>query len=229
MLKLTHQKFGKTQLTRPCHHKNSHLTPSFSRTIKTWQNTKKQKVNADAKSVDTCVGSDSPGDVEITTNSADAGSANIDVASGGIDPVIKSTTTHDNARNTVVDAINTSGNCDGGMEATAATGNQDNDSANTTGVMNNTNTTETSVAGVADAVVNNVVANNVVNNIINKDGHGPVDALVQVSVHMHTLFYKHQILSYLTTNYSKPEKFDTHAIKYSGATNYNCKKITLLI
>ncbi len=59
--------------------------------------------------------------------------------------------------------------------------------------MNNANTTETSVAGVADAIVNDVVANNVLNNIINKDGHGPVDALVQVSVHMHTLFYKYQI------------------------------------
>ncbi len=190
---------------------------------------KKQKVNANAKSVDTGVESDSPGNVEITTNSANAGSANINVASGGIDPVIKSTTTHNNACNTVVDAINTSRNGDGGMEATAATGNHDNNSANTTGVMNNANTTETNVAGVADAVVNVVVANNVVNNVINKDRHGPVDALVQVSVHMHTLFYKYQISSYLTTNYSKPEKFDTHAIKYSGATNYNCKKITLLI
>jgi hypothetical protein len=102
---------------------------------------KKQKVNADTKSVNTGVESDSPGDVEITTNSANASSANINVASGGIDPVINSTTTHNNARNTVVDAINTSGNGDGGMEATAATGNHDNDSANTTGVMNNTNTT----------------------------------------------------------------------------------------
>jgi hypothetical protein len=190
---------------------------------------KKQKVNADAKSVNTGVESDSPGNVEITTNSADTGSANIIVASGGIDPVVKSTTTHDNVRNTVVDAINTSRNGDGGMEATSATGNQDNDSANTTGIMNNANTTETSVAGVPDAIVNNVVADNVVNNVINKDGHRPVDALVQVSVHMHKLFYKYQISSYLTTNYSKPEKFDTHAIKYSGSTNYNCKKITLLI
>jgi hypothetical protein len=229
MLKLTHQKFGKTQLTRPCHHENSHLTPSFSRTIKTWQNTKKQKFNANAKSIDTGVESDSPGDVEITTNSADAGSANINVASGGIDPVVESTTTNNNACNTIVDAINTSRNGNGSMEATAATGNHDNDSANTTGIMNNANTTETSVAGVADAVVNDVVANNIVNNVINKDGHGPVDALVQVSVHMHTLFYKYQILSYLTTNYSKPENFDTHAIKYSGITNYNCKMITLLI
>jgi hypothetical protein len=190
---------------------------------------KKQKVNANAKSIDTGIESDSPGDVEITTNSANAGSVNIDVASGGIDPVVKSTTTHDNARNTVVDTINTSGNGDSGMEATAATGNHDNNSANTTGIMNNANTTETSVAGVADAVVNDVVTNDIVNNVINKDGHRPVDALVQVSVHMHTLFYKYQILSYLTTNYSKPEKFDTHAIKYSGTRNYICKKITLLI
>ncbi len=78
---------------------------------------KKQKVNADVKSLDTGIKSDSPGNVEITTNSADAGSANINVASGGIDPVVESTTTHDNARNTVVDAINTSGNGTGGMEA----------------------------------------------------------------------------------------------------------------
>jgi hypothetical protein len=183
-----------------------------------------QKVNTNAKSGDTGVESDSPGDVEITSNSANASSANIDVASGGIDPVIESTTTHDNVHNTVVDAINTSGNGDGCMEATAATGNHDTNNAYTTGVMNNANTTETSVAGVADAFVNNVVTNNVANKVINKDGHGPVGALVQVSVHMHTLFYKYQISSYLTTNYS-----DTHAIKYSGATNYNCKKITLLI
>jgi hypothetical protein len=86
-----------------------------------------------------------------------------------------------------------------------------------------------SVAGVTDPILNVVVANDVIKNIINKDGHGPVDALVQVSVHMHTLFDKYQILSYLTTTYSKPEKFDTHAIEYSGATNYNCKKVTLLI
>jgi hypothetical protein len=190
---------------------------------------KKQKVNANAKSVNTGIKSDSPGDVEITTNTANAGSANINVASGSIDPVVESTTTHDNTHNTVVDAINTRGNGDGGMEATAATGNHDNDSTNTTGIMINANAIETSVVGVTNAIVNNVVANNVVNDVINKDGHRPVDALVQVSVHMHTLFYKYQILSYLTTNYSKPENFDTHAIKYSGATNYNCKKITLLI
>jgi hypothetical protein len=114
---------------------------------------KKQKVNAEPKSVDTGIKSDSPGNVEIITNSADSGSANIDVASGSIDPVVKSTTTQDNARNTVFDAINTSGNGDGGMEATAATGNHDNNSANTTGVMNNANTTETSVAGVADVLL----------------------------------------------------------------------------
>jgi hypothetical protein len=82
------------------------------------------------------------------------------------------------------------------VEATAATANRDIDSANTTGVINRTNTTETSVAGVADAVVN---AN------MNQDEEGAVDALVQVSVHMRTLFYKYQILSYLMTNYSKPE------------------------
>ena len=64
---------------------------------------KKQKVNANAKSVDTGIESDSPRDVEITTNSANAGSANIDVASGGIDPVVKSITTHDNACNIIID------------------------------------------------------------------------------------------------------------------------------
>ncbi len=82
------------------------------------------------------------------------------------------------------------------MEARVATGNRNIDGANTTGVINHTNTTETSVAGVANAVLN---AN------INQDKEGAVDAMVQVSVHMHTLFYKYQILSYLTTNYSKPE------------------------
>jgi hypothetical protein len=50
---------------------------------------KKQKHNAAAKSVDTGVESDPPGNVEITTNSADAGNANFVVASGGIDPVVK--------------------------------------------------------------------------------------------------------------------------------------------
>ncbi len=82
------------------------------------------------------------------------------------------------------------------MEATAATANRDIDSANTTGVINRTNTTETSVAGVVNAIVN---AN------INQDEEGAVDALVQVSVHVRTLFYKYQILLYLMTNYSKPE------------------------
>jgi hypothetical protein len=82
------------------------------------------------------------------------------------------------------------------MEATAATGNHDFDGANTTGIINCTNTAETSLAGVANAVVN---AN------INQDGVGAVDVLVRVSVHMRALFYKYQISSYLTTNYSKPE------------------------
>ncbi len=160
---------------------------------------KKPKHNAAAKSVNTGVKSDPLGNVKITTNSADAGNANIVVASGGIDPVVKSET-HDNARNTVDAAIhNTSyGEIDAGdtVEATAATGNHDFDGANTTGIINCTNTAETSLAGVADAVVN---AN------INQDGVGAVDMLVRVSVHMCTLFYKYQISLYLMTNYSKPE------------------------
>jgi hypothetical protein len=160
---------------------------------------KKQKHNAAAKSVNTGIKSDPPGDVEITTNSANASNANIVVASGGIDPVVESET-HDNARNTVNAAIHNTGNgkIDAGdaVEATAATGNHNFDGANTTGVINRTNTTETSLAGVANAVVN---AN------INQDGVGAVDVLVRVSVHMRTLFYKYQISSYMTTNYSKPE------------------------
>jgi hypothetical protein len=125
------------------------------------------------------------------------------VASGGIDAVVQSET-HDNSRNAVDAAIHSTGdgkiNAGDAVEATAATANSDIDSnidsANTTGVFNRTNTTETSVAGVADAVVN---AN------INQDKEGAVDALVQVSVHMRTLFYKYQISLYLMTNYSKPE------------------------
>jgi hypothetical protein len=160
---------------------------------------KKPKHNAATKSVDTGVESDPPGNVKIATNSANAGNANIVVASGSIDPVVKSET-HDNARNAVNAAIHNTGNgkIDAGntVEALAATGNHDFDGANTTGVINCTNTTETSLAGVADAIVN---AN------INQDGVGAVDVLVRVSVHMCTLFYKYQILSYLTTNYSKPE------------------------
>ena len=146
---------------------------------------KKPKHNASAKSVDTGVKSDSPGNVEITTNSADAGNANIVVASGGIDPVVESKT-HDNARNAIDAAIHSTGDgeIDAGdaVEATAANANSNIDSTNTTGVINRTNTTETSVAGVANAVVN---AN------INQDEEGAVDALVQVSVHMRTLFYKY--------------------------------------
>jgi hypothetical protein len=160
---------------------------------------KTQIHNAAAKRIDTGIKSDPPGNVKITTNSADGSNANIIVASGGIDPVVESET-HDNARNAVDAAIHNTGNGKIGagdaLEATAATGNHDFDSANTTGIINRTNTTETSLAGVADAVVN---AN------INQDGVGAVDVLAQVSVHMRTLFYKYQILSYLTTNYSKPE------------------------
>jgi hypothetical protein len=102
--------------------------------------------------------------------------------------------------NAVNAAIHSTGNgkIDAGdaVEATAATTNSNINSANTTGIINHTNTTETSVAGVPDAIVN---AN------INQDEEGAVNALVQVSVHMRTLFYKYQILSYLTRNYSKPE------------------------
>jgi hypothetical protein len=154
---------------------------------------------------------------KITTNSANAGNANMVVASGGIDTVIESET-HVNARNAVDAAIHSTGDgeIDAGdaVEATAATNNSNIDSANTTSVINHTNTTETSVAGVADAVVNTN---------INQDKEGAVDVLVQVSVHMHTLFYKYQILLYLPTNYSKS------AIKYSGARNYKCKGIIVLI
>jgi hypothetical protein len=120
------------------------------------------------------------------------------VASGSIDAVVEYEA-HDNARNAVDAAIHSTGdgkiNAGDTVEATAATANSDINSANTTGIINRTNTTETSVAGVANAVVN---AN------INQDKEGAVDALVQVSVHMCTLFYKYQILWYLTTNYSKP-------------------------
>ncbi len=136
----------------------------------------------------------------LKSHGANAVNANIaPVASGGIDPVVESET-HDNACNAVDAAIHSTGNgkIDTGdsVEAAAATGNRNIDSANTTGVINRTNTTEKSVAGVADAVVN---AN------INQDKEGAVDALVQVSVHMHKLFYKYQISSYQTTNYCKPE------------------------
>jgi hypothetical protein len=160
---------------------------------------KKPKHNASAKSVDTSVESVPQVDTKNTTNSADAGKANMVVTSGSIDAVVESEA-HDNTCNAVDAAIHSTGNgkinAGDAVEATAATANSDINSANTTGVINRTNTTDTSVAGVADAVVN---AN------INQDKEGAVDFLVQVSVHMRTLFYKYQILSYLTTNYSKPE------------------------
>jgi hypothetical protein len=67
-----------------------------------------QEVNANANSVNTGVECDSPRDVAFTAkNSADDGNANVDVASDGI--VVESTTTHDNARNTVADPINNGG------------------------------------------------------------------------------------------------------------------------
>ena len=119
---------------------------------------KKQKHNAAAKRVDSGVKSDPPGDIKIAINSNDADNANIVIASGGIDPVVESET-HENARNVVVNAINNTGNgkidTGGAVEATAATGKHDFDNANTTGVINCTNTAETSFAGDADAVVNN--------------------------------------------------------------------------
>jgi hypothetical protein len=160
---------------------------------------KNPKHNASAKSVNTGIESVPQVDIENTTNSADTGNANMVVASGGMDAVVKSET-HDNACNAVNAAIHSTGDgkIDAGdaMEATAATANSNIDSTNTTGIFNRTNTTEMSVAGVADAVVNAK---------INQDKEGAVDALVQVSVHMRTLFYKYQILLYLMTNYSKPE------------------------
>jgi hypothetical protein len=160
---------------------------------------KKPKHNAFAKSVDTGIKSVPQVDVKNTTNSADASNVNMVVASGGIDAVVKSET-HDNACNAVNAAIHSTGDgkIDAGdaVEATAATANSNIDSANTTGIINCTNTTETSVAGVANAIMN---AN------INQDKEGAVDALVQVSVHMCTLFYKYNISSYLMTNYPKPE------------------------
>ncbi len=157
------------------------------------------KHNASARSINTGVESVPQVDVKNTTNSANAGNANMVVVSGGIEAVVESET-HDNVHNAVDAAIHSTGNgkIDAGdsVEATAATANSNINSANTTGVINRTNTTETSVAGVADAIMN---ANT------NQDEEGAVDALVQVSVHMRTLFYKYQISSYLTTNYSKPE------------------------
>ncbi len=67
-----------------------------------------QEVNANANSVDTGNECDSPGDIAFTAkNSANDGNANVDVASDGV--VVESITTHDNARNTVVDPINNGG------------------------------------------------------------------------------------------------------------------------
>ncbi len=65
-------------------------------------------MNANANSVDTGVECDSPGGVAFTAkNSANDGNANVNVASDGV--VVESTTTHDNACNTVVDPINNGG------------------------------------------------------------------------------------------------------------------------
>jgi hypothetical protein len=169
---------------------------------------KKPKHNTSAKSVDTGVKSVPQVDVKNTTNSADAGNANMVVASGSIDAVVESEA-HDNARNAVDAAIHSTSdgkiNAGDAVEATAATANSDINSANTIGIINCTNTTETSVAGVADAVVN---AN------INQDKEGAVDALVQVSVHMSTLFYKY--LSTLFQNYKNmgrpPKKAKTQRL-----------------
>ncbi len=156
--------------------------------------TKKPKHNASAKSDDTGVKSIPQVDIKNTTNSADASNVNIVVASGGIDAVVESET-HDNPRNAINAAIHSTGDgeIDEGdaVEATAATANSNIDSANTTGIINRTNTTETNVAGVTDAIVNA--------NII-QDEEGAVVALVQVSVHMRTLFYMSNLLQFLLTN-----------------------------
>ncbi len=167
---------------------HTHATKKFSPLSKLFQNhkniakQKKQKHNVDAKSVDTSVESDPPGNIEIAINSNDANNANIVIASGGIDPVVESET-HNNACNVIVDAINNTGNgktdTGGAVEATAATGQPNFNDANTTGVINRINTAETSFAGDADAIMNNN---------INKDGDRAVDVMIQVSVHMHTLF-----------------------------------------
>jgi hypothetical protein len=142
----------------------------------------KQKHNATAKSVDTSVKSVPPGNIEITINSNNANNANIVIISGGIDPVVESET-HKNARNVVIDAINNTGNgkidTGGAVEATAATGKQDFNNANTTGVINCTNTAETSFAGDTDAIVNDN---------INEDRDRAVNVMIQVSVRMCTLF-----------------------------------------
>jgi hypothetical protein len=141
-----------------------------------------KKHNAAAKSADTGVESDPPSDIEIAINSNNADNANIVIASGSIDPVVESET-HENACNVVVDAINNTGNSEintgSAVEATAATGKHNFNNANTTCVINCTNTAETSFAGDADAVMNDN---------INKDGDEAVDVITQVSVHMSTLF-----------------------------------------
>jgi hypothetical protein len=200
MQNLTHQKFGEAQLTRPRHQKKiSPLFTLFQNHKNMGRQPKKPKHNAFAKSVDTGIKSVPQVDVKNTTNSDNAGNANMVVTSGGKDAVVESET-HDNVRNAVDAAIHSTGNgkinAGDAMEATAATANSNIDSSNTTGVINRTNTTETSVTGVADAVATTN---------INQDEEGSVNALVQVSVHMRTLFYKYQISLYLMTNYSKPE------------------------
>jgi hypothetical protein len=105
---------------------------------------KKPKHNASAKSVNTGIESVPQVNVKNTTNSANAGNANMVVASGGIGAVVESET-HDNACNAVDAAIHSTGDgeIDAGdaVEATAATANSDIDSANTTGIINCTNTT----------------------------------------------------------------------------------------
>jgi hypothetical protein len=162
---------------RPCHQKKiSPLSTLFQNHKNMGGPPKKPKHNASAKSIDTGIKSIPQVDIENTTNSADTGNANMVVASGGIDAVVESET-HDNAHNAVNAAIHSTDNGEintgDAVEATTATANSNINSANTTGVINRTNTTETSVAGVTDAVVNTN---------INQDKEGAVDALVQVSV-----------------------------------------------
>ncbi len=92
---------------------------------------KKPKHNASAKSVNTGVKSVPQVDVKNTTNSANAGNANMVVASGGIDAVVKSET-HDNVRNAVDAAIHSTGdgeiNAGDAVETTTATTNSNIDS-----------------------------------------------------------------------------------------------------
>jgi hypothetical protein len=100
-VKSNSSKIQRSSADVPCHQKEiSPLSALFQNHKNMERTPKKPKHNASVKSIDTGIESVPPVDIENTTSSADAGNANMVVASCGTHAVVESET-HDNARNAV--------------------------------------------------------------------------------------------------------------------------------